>query len=176
MNDMAAIEARLRAALDRIEASAERLASDEGGDAPAREAADAAEARARAAEDELERLRAELATETAAHAQLAERLAAIRARQEQVAGQLEARVLRLQERAEAQEREMAELRQANADLRAMARKVRRAMASGVSDAALINALMETELKATQAAQAADRAELDLILAELTPIIEESAHV
>ncbi len=199
MNDIAAIEARLHAALDAIEAHAGRLAEarlddayDEDDDraldlapelAPDPETDSvpdpvlaAAAERAEAAEAELDRVRAALEAETAAHSQLADRVAAIRARQDEVSGQLEKRVLRLQERAETQERELAQLRQANSDLRAMARRLRRTIANSVPDAALVNAVMEAELKATHAAQTADRAELDAILAELTPLIEENAHV
>jgi chromosome segregation ATPase len=161
MVDIAGIEARLAAALDRVGRAAGRL--------PEAQVAAAAAA-------EAERLRGALAAEKAANADLTERVRALRERQEQAVEALERRVLRLQERAAEQEGEIARLRRANDRLREAAGALRAAAAEGVVPAEGVDRALAAELDATRAAQAADRAELDAILAELRPLIEEKADV
>ena len=161
MTDIAAFEARLGAALRRIAAAAERA-----GRAPAPAETDAA--------DEADALRAELAAEKAAHGQLAERIKAIRAKQDETVAILEARVGKLQARTDTLSAEVDRLTRVNAALRAAARQLREAVAEGPPRADLMDLVMAAELDATRAAQAADRAELEAILRELTPLIEEKA--
>jgi chromosome segregation ATPase len=163
MTDIAAFEARLGAALRRIAAAAERA-----GQAPP-----PAEA-SRSGADEVEALRAELAAEKAAHGQLAERIKAIRAKQDETVAMLEARVGKLQARADALSAEVDRLTRVNAALRAAARQLREAVAEAAPRADLMDLVMAAELDATRAAQAADRAELEAILRELKPLIEEKA--
>jgi chromosome segregation ATPase len=163
MTDIAAIEARLGAALERISAAAER----------ARRASPPADIPV-PAPDEAEALRAELAAEKAAHGQLAERIKAIRAKQDETVAMLEARVGKLQARADALSADVDRLTRVNAALRAAARQLREAVAEAAPRAELVDQVMAAELDATRAAQSADRAELDAILRELTPLIEEKA--
>lgn len=167
MIDIAAFEARLGAALERIAAAAERASQappPAGAPSPGEPvlAGDA------------EALRAELAAEKAAHGQLAERIKAIRAKQDETVAMLEARVGKLQARADALSADVDRLTRVNAALRAAARQLREAVAEAPPRTDLIDLVMAAELDATRAAQAADRAELDAILKELTPLIEERA--
>lgn len=159
MDDLATIGERLGAALDRIETGLAALERDDRDT------------------DEKEALRSALEAERAKSAQLTERVRAIRETQEQTVAQLERRVVRLQERAAEQDAELQRLKAANASLRAAAEALRTAVATEASiDAAVLNRALEAELEATRAAQAADRGELDAILAELTPLIGERADV
>ncbi|MDH3264938.1 MAG: hypothetical protein OEM24_13190 [Paracoccaceae bacterium] len=126
--------------------------------------------------EEAERLRTALAAEKSANADLTERVRAIRERQEQMVEGLEKRVVRLQQRVTQQDAELGRLKHANHALRANAEAIRKAVADGPVGSEMLNAAMEAELEATRAAQAADRSELDAILAELRPLIEEKADV
>lgn len=160
MDDIAGIEARLAAALDRIARGVEGI--------PGHGSAVAA--------GELADTQAALEAEKAAHGELAERVKAIRERQEQTVATLEKRVQSLQGRLSEQEAELGRFKRANAALRDTVAALRTAAAEGNVDAALVNGALEAELEATRAAQAADRAELDAILSELKPLIEERADV
>ena len=66
-----------------------------------------------------------------------------------------------------------QLREANRQLRSNNAALRAAHASGVADPDLINAGLQAELDALTAVRAADRAELDGVLAALRPILEEA---
>jgi uncharacterized protein (DUF885 family) len=89
---------------------------------------------------------------------------------------LEKRVVRLQDRVRAQDAELGRLKRANDALRASAEAIRKAVADGPVSGEMLNQAMAAELEATRASQAADRSELDAILAELKPLIEEKADV
>ena len=65
------------------------------------------------------------------------------------------------------------LRQANEALRENNALLRSALAEGVADAALINEAMQAELEALSAQQSADAAEVEAILTELRPIVQEA---
>ena len=162
MTDIAALEARLAAAMERI---AHGLAAFS--DAPPASAGDDG--------SEVAALRLALEEEKTANAQLNERVRAIREKQDMMVDQLEKRVLRLQDRVATQEAEIGQLRRVNAQLRENS-KVLREAAAGSVDAHFLNRTMMTELEATRAAQAADRSELDAIIAELVPLVEESSDV
>ncbi len=153
-------EARLAAALDRIEAGLGRLA-----------AADALAA----AEAEVARLNARLDAEKSAQEQLAARVTELREKQERTVATLEARLVALQDRASEQMAEIGRLTQVNAALRATSRALREAAEAGVLDAGHINRALEAEVAALHAVQAADRRELDAIIGELAPLLEDSAH-
>lgn len=62
------------------------------------------------------------------------------------------------------------LRQANQQLRDNNAALRAANAKGIADPDLINAAMQAELEGLRASQAADRAEMDVILAELGQMV------
>jgi regulator of replication initiation timing len=163
MNDVAGIEARLSAALDRIAGGVERIVPP---DAAALEASEA----------KLAEVTAALEAEKSAHGMLAERVKAIRIKQEQTVTSLEAKVLQLQEQVSAIANELGGVKRVNRSLRESARNIRQSLAAGVLEQATIDQAMAAELEATRAAQIADRNELDAILAELTPLIEEKADV
>lgn len=152
-------ELRLTAALDRLALIHDRLAMADpaptGG-----EAAALAEA---------------LEAERAANEQLEERVRAIKERQEKVVGRLEAEAAGL--RAALAERDAAfeGLRAANDRLRANNTALREAILAGVAEPDMVNRAMAHELDGLRAARAADRAEVDLILAELRPLVEEAPH-
>ena len=65
------------------------------------------------------------------------------------------------------------LRAVNVQLRQNNAALRRAHAEGLADVDLVNAGLQLEIDALTAARAADRAEIDSILAALHPIVEET---
>ncbi|MCA8883803.1 MAG: hypothetical protein KDA50_08680 [Rhodobacteraceae bacterium] len=67
-----------------------------------------------------------------------------------------------------------QLQMANAQLRQNNELLRAAHANGGADPALINDSLTAELESLKAARAADRAEIDSVLAALQPLIEETA--
>jgi len=152
-------EMRLTAALDRLALIHDRLAMADPAPA-AGEAAALAEA---------------LEAERAANEQLEERVRAIKERQEKVVGRLEAEAAAL--RAALAERDAAfeGLRAANDRLRANNTALREAILAGIAEPDMVNRAMAHELDGLRAARAADRAEVDLILAELRPLVEEVPH-
>ena len=87
---------------------------------------------------------------------------------------LEAQAARLEEaRAEAQE-ETRRVKQFNKHLKKLNADLRDANAKNVGDADLINASLESEIEQIQAQRAADLAEVNGILARMTPLVEGSA--
>ena len=66
-----------------------------------------------------------------------------------------------------------QLRQANEALRENNAALRAALAEGVADAGMINEAMRAELESLSAQQAADAAEVEAILTELKPIVQEA---
>jgi hypothetical protein len=158
MTDLADIERRIAGALGRISAGLDRI----GGMTvpPGTETA---------------AVQAELDAERSANAQLTERVRAIREKQETTVAMLEKTVARLKDQVEAQSRELARQKQLNLDLsETNSALAAAAVEGGVSDAALINRAMASELEALRGARAAEVAELDEILAELRPLIGEVA--
>lgn len=155
MGDISELQARLQAALDRVGAGVERLSAARG-------------------IGELEDLRAALEAERTVNAQLEERVRAIRERQDGRVQELQAEVERLRETLAIREGETERLKAVNVQLRENNRKLREANKAGLADPGLVDEGLEAELAALRAQQSADRAELDDILAELKPLIGESA--
>ncbi|MCU0907824.1 MAG: hypothetical protein MUF73_10330 [Rhodobacteraceae bacterium] len=153
------LEARANAALDRLALAMDRLATPAPGPSA----------------DEIVALNEALEAERAANEQLEERVRAIKERQEKVVGRLEAEAAGL--RAALAERDAAfeGLRAANDRLRANNTALREAILAGVAEPEMVNRAMAHELDGLRAARAADRAEVDLILAELRPLVEEAPH-
>ena len=150
MSDISALEGRITAALDRI-----RRGVEARGAAPT----DLSEA---------------LASERAANAELVERVRALKERQD-------TQVSALTERVEAQKAQMMKLdtelqrlRASNAQLREMNTQLRAAVTEGLAPE-LLDQAVAAEVEALQAQRAADAAELEAILPELTPLIEETPH-
>jgi hypothetical protein len=152
-------EMRLTAALDRLALIHDRLAMADPAPASGETAA----------------LEEALEAERAANEQLEERVRAIKERQEKVVSRLEAEVAGL--RAALAERDAAfeGLRAANDRLRANNTALREAILAGVAEPDMVNRAMAHELDGLRAARAADRAEVELILAELRPLVEEAPH-
>ncbi len=169
MSDIAEFERRIAYALERIGKGAERLrdqvaaASEANADSAAASGADSAE---------IEQLKQALAEEKTANAQLEERVKAIRQKQDKNVANLEAQIAELTARAQTAEKDLDKLRRATADLRASNTALREANAEGLADAHLINKSMQAELIALRAQQEADRAELDGLIGELSPMVEE----
>ena len=159
MSDIAELERRITAALDRIRRGIEERQLPEPGEDLSAEVA---------------RLTAELEEERTASAQLEERVRALKDRQDGRIGKLEAEAARERDRAASLDAALDDLRQSNADLSATCEALRTAMSEGLPDEALVNRAVLAELEAAQARQAADRAEMDAILAELRPIVEEAS--
>lgn len=178
MTDIAGIEARIDAALGRIAEGIGRLPKTPTAEETKNQKADNAEyeAKIQAAEKEANKLRAELDDEKKAHAQLTERVKAIREKQDETVDQLEKRVLKLQEQANTQANDLARLGRVNSELRATIKALRDAAAEGMVEAEGLNQAMKAELDATRVQQSVDRSELDMILTELTPLIQEKADV
>lgn len=157
MSDIAELERRITAALDRAGQAMDRLsasgASHAGGDGPD--------------------LAAELEAERTANAQLEERVRAIKVKQETMVAGLEADVARLKEALATRDAEVQQMRGVNAELRESNKALREANAEGVGDAHLVNSSMMSELEALRAARSADRAELDEVLSTLDSVLKEA---
>lgn len=157
MADIESYEARIRAALDRIEAARERLGAE-----PSAPAADPAE---------LTRLQEALDSERMANAQLEERVKALHDRQESVIAGLEAEVAKLRGELSRKNAETQELKRVSDQLRMNNRMLRSAAANDIGTPDAINDAMKAELDVIRANHDADRADLDAILAELRPLVQ-----
>ncbi len=154
MSDISALEGRITAALDRIRQGLERQSGQSS-----------------AADPELQ---AALDEERAQNAELVERVRVLKERQD-------TQVANLTIRAETQSRhlmkldeELQQLRASNVQLREMNAKLRHAVTTGLAPE-LHDAAVEAEMEALNAQRSADAAEVDAILAELKPLIEETTH-
>lgn len=159
MSDLAELERRITAALDRIGQGVEALSA-----APATAPAPADDGR-------MAELEKALDEERTVNAQLEERVKAIKERQENTVDTLAEEVERLREMLEEEEASVARLRKMNGELRTNNDALRDAISAGVAEPHLVNKSMMAELEALRAAQAADRAELDAVLGELGPLVD-----
>lgn len=155
MSDIAELERRIASALDRAAQAMDRLSSSGG---------DGADAEALAAELEAERM---------ANAQLEERVRAIKEKQETRMAELERDVTRLRDVVEAKDETLQQVRAVNEELRKSNVALREANAQGLADAGLVNDAMQSELEALRTARAADRAEVDDVLATLESVLKEA---
>ena len=153
MSDISEFERRITAALDRAQQALEQLSAGEGGDTAA--------------------LTAELDAERVANQQLEERVRAIKEKQETTVAELEGEVARLQEALKARDGEVQSMRSVNETLRASNTALREANAQGLAEPELVNAAMVTELDGLRAVRAAERAEIEEILATLEPALKEA---
>lgn len=158
MSDIADLERRVTSALERIGAGLDALPMAAPQFDPG----------------EVEALKEALESERTANAQLEERVLAIKEKQDTSVAALEARVASLSAQAAQQEADLARLKQVNAQLRDSNAALRDANAEGVGDAHLINKAMLAELEGLRASRAADLGELEAIMGELKPLIEEEA--
>lgn len=155
MTDISELESRMTAAMDRIAAGIEALGVTQ----------------AEVSADEFDALQEALEAERNANAQLEERVLAIKEKQDKVVERLENEVERLRADIARTSRELTAFREVNARLRDNNAALRRANAGGEGDAALIALGAETELEALRLQRQTDRAELDLVLSELKPLVE-----
>lgn len=157
MSDLAELEARIRAALERIDAGLDR----QGGRGP-QDAAD------------LDLLRADLAAEQTRRAEAEAALAEVRAQVETsgLTSLAQGDPDRLLRQVDALSLDNQRLRNSVASLREEVRRLTEALAEGVTDAHLINHALVTELEALRAARASETTEMAEILAELDRIVTE----
>jgi len=153
MDDISEFERRIAAALDRASQAMDQLGAGEGGDGAG--------------------LKAELEAERVANQQLEERVRAIKEKQETTVARLEEEVARLKEALAGRDAELQQVRSVNEALRGSNASLREANAQGVGDADLVNSAMVTELESLRAARAADRSEIEEILATLEPVLKEA---
>ncbi|MEJ6401680.1 hypothetical protein [Yoonia sp. 2307UL14-13] len=146
MSDISALERRITAALDRIR---QGVATHAGG-------SDA------------------LAAEQAKNAELVRRVEELKARQDTQVADLTAKVAAQKEQLKALDGQLQGLRQSNAQMREMNTALREAVTQGLAPE-LVDQAVASEIAALQAQRAADAAELDAILAELTPLMKEATH-
>lgn len=153
MSDISTLESRITAALDRIR---------QGLDAPRESvAADPA-------------LQTALDDERAANAELVERVRALKERQDTQVTSLTKRVETQRNQLMRLDEELQQLRASNVQLREMNTQLREAVTTGL-DPALHDAAVAAEIEALHAQRSADAAEVDAIIAELKPLIEETPH-
>ena len=153
MDDISEFERRITAALDRASQAMDKLNAGEGGDNS--------------------ELKAELEAERVANQQLEERVRAIKEKQENMVANLEGEVDRLKKSLKSRDAEVQQMRSVNEALRGSNASLRDANALGVGDADLVNSSMVTELESLRAARAADRSEIEEILATLEPVLKEA---
>lgn len=165
MSDITQLEARIGTALDRIKGGLGSLSRTSA----AAETVDNSALEAQVAE-----LTQKLDEEQTANAQLEERVKLLKERQDGKLAELESNVEAGRGRSARMDRELQRLRQVNAELRDINTQLREAVSEGVSEPHLVNKAMLAELEALRATRAADAAEMDSILEELTPIIEREA--
>jgi len=170
MSDIAELERRITAALDRIAAGTDRL---QAAAAPETAAHDPVPVPApeSGAQAELAELREALAAERATNAQLEERVKTVRERQGARVATLEAELAEARETIEQVHTRIQEVRKVNQQLRHAAQKLREASAEATPDPHLLNQTMLAELESLRAIRAEDRAEMDVLLNRLAPLLD-----
>lgn len=157
MSDIAELERRITAALARIGAGLERGNRVPQGSDQSAEIADLSEA---------------LAEEKIVNAQLSERLRAIKDRDAQSSHALDAKIEGMTRQLDVQGLELQRMRKTTIQLREQLRLMREAQEKSLADPHMVNKAMLAELEALRAARSSEVAEMDEILAELTPLILE----
>lgn len=158
MSEISELEHRITAALDRIRRGVDLL------DVPVTGTPDVSELRA---------LETRLEDERMVNAQLEERVRALKDRQDNKLAALEAALEDGRTKLSGLDREMQTLREANAELRDLTAQMRSALSVGVAEPELINRGLMAELEALRATRATELAEINAVLRELKPIIEEA---
>ncbi len=153
MSDISALEGRITAALDRIRQGLDGRAASSAPDAS---------------------LQAALDDERASNAELIERVGILKERQDAQVTSLTGRVETQRGQLMKLDAELQQLRASNVQLRDMNTKLREAVTTGLAPE-LHDAAVAAEIEALNAQRSADAAELDAILTELKPLIEETPH-
>lgn len=169
--DIAGLEARLVAALDRIRSAAEKLAqpavAEAGGDDGAAEAVAAAEAR-------IAELEAKLAEGASSNAELEARVEELKKRQDGHIKRLEAKLEGYREANGALDAELQRMHAANAELSRVVAELTEAAVADAPEPHLINRAMKAELEALRVAREAETAEVATVLGDLRAALEEEA--
>lgn len=160
MSDINSLQGRITAALDRIGAGVSQLNKV----SPQAESTAVAEAAA---------LRGQLEEERSANAQLEERVRVLKERQDGNIAKLEKRVETQAATLAGLDAELQRLRASNAELRELNAQLRSAASDGATSPELINRATIAEVEALAAQRATDEAEIDAIITELKPLIEEA---
>lgn len=153
MSDIGAFEGRITAALDRIRKGLDAKTAAAGQD-PA--------------------LQAALEKERASNAELVERVRILKDRQDTQVASLTARVETQRNQLQKLDAELQQLRASNVQLREMNTALRESVTAGLAPE-MHDAAVASEIAALQAQRSADAAEVDAILAELKPLIEEASN-
>ena len=153
MSDIKDLERRISVAFDRIGQAVDRFV-------PAAPGIDTA-----ALQDALQ-------AEQATNAELTERLRVMTLRGESDAAEATEKVGRLVRALDAQGIELQRLKNTVIQLRESLRALREAQTAGVADPHLLNTAMLVELEALHATRLTEMAQMEEILAELHPLIEE----
>jgi septal ring factor EnvC (AmiA/AmiB activator) len=156
MPTIAALERRLTAALDRIGQGLSRLPGPAG--APADSAA----------------LHEALEAERGTVAQLNDRLRAVKERDARDRAEMEARIASLQQACDQQGLELQRLRKTVAQLRDTLTHANETIRAGVTEPQVINKSLLAEVEALRTQRRSETAEIEAILAALTPLVEEAA--
>jgi chromosome segregation ATPase len=165
--NLAELERRITTALARIGAGLDKLdAMPDVAPEPEPPAQD------RALLVEVTALKAALAREKAQVAQMAERLKSAGHRETLTEAQLEAKVEKMTQQLDIQGLELQRMRKSTVQLREHLRVLHEAAASATTEPQLINKALQAELDSLRATRHAEVAEMDEILAELKPMIEE----
>ena len=157
MSEIDELQQRIGSALDRIGQGLDDLAPASAGDGA-----------------ELAAVQQALDEEKLANAQLEERLKSLSEKQKE---RSDAEEVARAEQAQAMRKldsELQSLRKANQQLRDNNQALREANEAGVSEPHLINKAMMAELDGLRAARAADKAEADVVLADLSRLIAGSS--
>ena len=160
MSDITELEQRITAALDRIGGCLDGLAAADWG---------------KLDKAEIAKLREALDAEKTANSQLEERVVSIKDKQVTLVETLEGEVAKLRDDYGRHSAEVQNLKRVNAKLRKNNRALREANTQGVGDTGVINSGRDAELDALRVSRDSDRAELDAILVELTPLVEGGAN-
>lgn len=174
--DIAELERRITSALERIGKGLDAFASAPVAAASAPAAAAPPEKSARdstALEAEITKLREALEVEKTANAQLNERLKSVKDRDSLTQTQLEAKVEKMTRQLDVQGLELQRMRKSTIQLREHLRVLHEAAAENMAEPHLINKAMLAELESLRATRHTETAEMDEILAELQPLIEEA---
>lgn len=167
MGEIAEFERRITVALERIGTGINRLADPL--------TPPSAPISAESASDEQAALREALAEEKTANAQLNERLRAVKEQDAAKVAEHEARIEAMTRQIEAQGLETKRLRRASIQLRENLRTLRSAQAESLADPHLINRAMLSELEALRATRNSETAEMDEILAQLAPLLQQGGQ-
>ncbi len=169
MSDTTELENRIEAALDRIAFRVDKIKTTTDAPVVAEAGPDQS--------DRIAELTAALDEERQANAQLKARIETLKS--QAAASAVPAIDVDALEQAHAaklakMDGQIQKLRGVNDQLRANNAKMRDAIKDGIAEPHLINKSMLTELEALRATRGADKAELDAIIDELKPLVEEGA--